>query len=127
MGGHLATIRKMLATTIISLMRKIVECSVIGIIAAPILLHSQYTVSQTQPQDKQTQSTQAALPAFEAASVRPSSPNQQEIGGFYTYPGGRIVARGCSLKYLIMIAFDVQDFQVSGGPHWIEDARGGGF
>jgi uncharacterized protein (TIGR03435 family) len=64
-----------------------------------------------------------ALPTFEVASVRPSGPNQMEVGGFYTYPGGRIVARGCTLEYLVMLAFDVQSFQVSGGPGWMKDAR----
>ena len=39
-----------------------------------------------------------------------------EINGLYTYPGGRIVCNGCTLESLIMQAFDVQSFQISGGP-----------
>jgi uncharacterized protein (TIGR03435 family) len=108
------------AATIIRSMLETVACFLTGIIATPILLHSQYTVAQTQPQGRQTQSTQTALPSFEAASVRPSSPNEPETGGFYTYPGGRIVARGCSVKLLIMIAFDLQDFQIASGPSWAD-------
>lgn len=67
---------------------------------------------------------QASLPEFEVASVRPSGPNQREINGLYTYPGGRVVCNGCTLQYLIMEAFDVRLFQISGGPSWINAATG---
>lgn len=64
----------------------------------------------------------AQAPAFEVASIRPSGLSQgEEVNGFYTYPGGRIVARGCSLKYLIMLAFDLQPFQISGAQGQIDD------
>jgi uncharacterized protein (TIGR03435 family) len=63
------------------------------------------------------------LPAFEVASIRPPDPNRGEVNGFYTYPGGRIVARGCTFQYLVMLAFDVQEFQISGGPGWMKDDR----
>jgi uncharacterized protein (TIGR03435 family) len=111
------------ATTIL-LMRKIVTRLLIGIVAAYIFPHSRSAIAQTQPEGERPQRTQVAFPAFEVASVRPSNPNQREVGGFYTYPGGRIVGKGCTLKYLIMIAFNVQDFQISGGPGWIADAGG---
>ena len=64
--------------------------------------------------------TQATLPEFEVASVRPSGPNQREMNGLYTYPGGKVVCKGCRLQYLIMAAFDVQEFQILGGPSWID-------
>jgi uncharacterized protein (TIGR03435 family) len=69
--------------------------------------------------------TQADLPAFEVASIKPSSAQggRMEINGFYTYPGGRVVGRGCTLAYLIDLAFDIQSFQISGGPSWIHDDR----
>jgi uncharacterized protein (TIGR03435 family) len=59
------------------------------------------------------------LPDFEVASIRLSGPNQRELNGIYTYPGGRVVCKGCTVQYLIMAAFDVQQFQISGGPEWI--------
>jgi uncharacterized protein (TIGR03435 family) len=62
-------------------------------------------------------------PSFEVASVKPSPPQEREIGGFYTYPGGRITAKGATLDYLIQQAFDVQGFQISGGPDWIHHDR----
>jgi len=64
------------------------------------------------------------LPAFDVASVKPSSPNNYEINGAYTYPGGRVKCVGCTLQYLVMLAFDIQDWQVSGGPGWIDISRG---
>lgn len=68
---------------------------------------------------KQPQSAQDQLPAFEVASVRPSSPNQRHVNGLSTYPGGKVMCEGCMLQFLIMEAFDIQPFQISGGPGWI--------
>lgn len=64
-------------------------------------------------------------PAFEVASVKPSNPvgGRMEINGFYTYPGGRIVCHGCTLEYLLEIAFDAQSFQIVGGPGWMSSDR----
>ena len=64
-------------------------------------------------------------PAFEVASVRSANPvgGRMEINGFYTYPGGRIVCHGCTLEYLLGIAFDVQSFQIAGGPGWMSTDR----
>jgi hypothetical protein len=68
--------------------------------------------------------TVASSPAFEVASVKPSNPQGGRIGvGLFTYPGGRIVASGCPLDYLIQQAFDVQSFQIAGGPGWIHNDR----
>ena len=67
----------------------------------------------------------ASSPAFEVASVKPANPvgGRMETNGFYTYPGGRIVCHGCTLEYLLEIAFDIQSFQLAGGPGWISSDR----
>jgi uncharacterized protein (TIGR03435 family) len=57
-----------------------------------------------------------AQPAFEVASIK--SWTSHELGGVHFYPGGRVEFRGCTLQYLIQQAFNVQAFQVSGGPGW---------
>jgi uncharacterized protein (TIGR03435 family) len=67
-----------------------------------------------------SQRAQPAMPEFEVASVRPSGPNEMEVNGLYTYPGGEVRCRGCRLEYLIVRAFDVQQFQISGGPAWTD-------
>jgi uncharacterized protein (TIGR03435 family) len=72
----------------------------------------------------QEKATPTKLPAFDVASVKPSSPNNYEINGAYTYPGGRVECIGCTLQYLVMLAFDIQYWQVSGGPDWIDITRG---
>jgi len=55
--------------------------------------------------------------AFEVATVKPLDPGGEFRGGFRSYPGGRIEFGG-SVKWLMTLAFDVQRFQVMGGPDW---------
>jgi uncharacterized protein (TIGR03435 family) len=62
-------------------------------------------------------------PAFDVASVKPAALETKTGAGLFTYPGGRIVASRCALDYLIQQAFDVQPFQVTGGPGWIHNDR----
>jgi len=58
-------------------------------------------------------------PTFEVASIKPnnSGDGRSNIG---IRQGGRLIATNATLKNLIMMAYLVQDFQVSGGPGWIE-------
>jgi uncharacterized protein (TIGR03435 family) len=55
--------------------------------------------------------------AFEAAIIKPAAPD----GHTETrrYPGGRFTATSITLKALIQRAWDVKDFQITGGPGWI--------
>ena len=62
-------------------------------------------------------------PAFEVASVKPSGPGQRGINNMFTYPGGRITCGGCTLQYLIMEAFDLEPYQITGGPGWLGEDR----
>jgi uncharacterized protein (TIGR03435 family) len=61
------------------------------------------------------------LPQFDVASIRPTESNI--LNALLTYPGGRVEARGATLEYLLMEAFSVQPFQISGGPSWIRETR----
>ena len=56
---------------------------------------------------------------FEVASVKPADPPARGIRIQFT-PGGGLDAQNAHVKQLIMIAFDVQSFQVSGGPGWLD-------
>jgi len=58
---------------------------------------------------------------FEVASVKPAS--SREIGGVYTYPGGRVGFRGCTFLYLVQLAFDLQEFQIAGQADWMKTDR----
>lgn len=75
----------------------------------------------------QSQADPSKLPQFEVASVRPSSPNQREMNGLYTYPGGKVICKGCKLQYLIMNALNVQPYQISDTPAWGDAVRGESF
>lgn len=60
--------------------------------------------------------------SFEVASVKPSNPNPS--GPLGSIPlmlppiGGRISATNMPLRLLIRMAYEVQDFQIVGGPSW---------
>lgn len=63
---------------------------------------------------REQQASSTARPEFEVASVKPAATG--ELNGVYTYPGGRVACRGCNLQYLIQQPFNVQAFQLVGGP-----------
>jgi len=58
--------------------------------------------------------------SFEAASIKPSQPASpdRQITGVQAPGGGRLNTFSTSLRMLILYAYDVKDFQVSGGPGW---------
>jgi uncharacterized protein (TIGR03435 family) len=55
-------------------------------------------------------------PVFDAATIKPSAP--EGLAGLYAYPGGR-VSFGGFIKWLVEIAFELQDYQLTGGPNWV--------
>jgi uncharacterized protein (TIGR03435 family) len=63
----------------------------------------------------------AQAPAFEAATIKPSK-DAPGHSGSHSRPG-MIVLTGQTLKGLICSAYQVKDFQVSGGPKWLEQDR----
>jgi len=83
--------------------------------------------AQENPAPAEAQKAPVALPQFEAASVRPSGPDNRELNGLRTFPGGRIVGKGVRTQYLIMVAFNVQKFQIVGAPVWTDWVTGQGF
>jgi uncharacterized protein (TIGR03435 family) len=61
-------------------------------------------------------------PAFEVASVKPSTPQTRTLG-IYTFPGGRITGENRTLRDRMEEAFSVQTFQISGGANWVREDR----
>jgi bla regulator protein blaR1 len=59
---------------------------------------------------------------FEVASVKPSGTNDRRIM-IQIQPGGSFRTSGSTLKMLVTFAYDVREFQVSGGPGWINTDR----
>jgi uncharacterized protein (TIGR03435 family) len=85
-------------------------------VQAPVEAPPPKPVSSVAP----VQSAWAELPRFEVASIKPSDPNAQHVVGLTIHPGGRVVIPYVSLKSLIITAFRLSWFQVSGGEGWVE-------
>ena len=60
------------------------------------------------------------LPAFEVASIKPRT-GERAFGG--PSAPDRFVNADTTLRGLIRFAYDVQDFQIDGGPDWVDEAR----
>jgi uncharacterized protein (TIGR03435 family) len=62
---------------------------------------------------------------FEAASIKPQAPSSDgSIRIMVQYPAnGRFTGTGVSVKRLICVAYGLSDFQVLGGPDWIDSDR----
>jgi bla regulator protein blaR1 len=67
------------------------------------------------------QTTTAAL-TFEVASVRPSDANSHGMR-FDLTPDNSLRATGVTLRFLLQKAYDVEDFQIAGGPNWARSER----
>lgn len=64
---------------------------------------------------------QAAPPAYDVVSIKPSDPNDRRI--MMRNQPGTLSMTGVTLKLLVQQAYGVQDFQISGGPGWISSDR----
>jgi uncharacterized protein (TIGR03435 family) len=75
------------------------------------------------PVRAQVQQAAGDRPSFEVASVKPNTsagPNQIRVG----MPGnGRFTINNMPLAELIRFAYELQPFQLSGGPDWINSQR----
>ncbi|HUO30953.1 MAG TPA: TIGR03435 family protein [Bryobacteraceae bacterium] len=60
----------------------------------------------------------AAQDKFEVASVKPVDPSAPHMVGARVFPGGRVVLSCFSLKDMVMTAFRMSYWQISGGEPW---------
>jgi uncharacterized protein (TIGR03435 family) len=60
------------------------------------------------------------VPAFEVASVKPNKSGDGRVL-LGVQPGGRFTATNVTLRMLIRNAYQLQDFQIAGGPGWLND------
>ena len=74
----------------------------------------------------QTPAGPPAAPRFEVASIRAANPSAPRGGRLAATPlgtkPGLLAARNASLKQLIRGAYTLENYQVSGGPGWIDSA-----
>jgi uncharacterized protein (TIGR03435 family) len=68
------------------------------------------------------QSQQAPPSAFAVASIKPFAASDDSFA-YRGLPGGQLTAMGVTLKFLIMQAYRVRAFQISGGPGWASAER----
>jgi uncharacterized protein (TIGR03435 family) len=66
-------------------------------------------------------STQTAQLPFEVASIRANHSGEERSAVYFQ--AGRFVAENASLKAIIAYAYHVKDFQISGGPSWIDSEK----
>ena len=59
-------------------------------------------------------------PVYEVASIKPDQAGGRPSVG--SGKGGRLTATNATLKTLIALAYDVRDYQISGGPNWLGTA-----
>jgi uncharacterized protein (TIGR03435 family) len=60
-------------------------------------------------------------PEFEVASIKPAAPDAR--GRFIRTTPGRVNVTNMTLKDLMVLAWRIQPFQISGGPAWLDTAR----
>ncbi len=67
----------------------------------------------------------AQPPVFETASIKPAPADSQCSNGSLIgpMPGGGLRVECLPLKNILMWAYDIQDYQVSGGPSWMANER----
>jgi len=61
-------------------------------------------------------------PQFEVASIKPAAPDARGMY-FRTTPGGTLNITNMSLKEMIIFAWRIQPYQLSGGPPWLDSLR----
>jgi uncharacterized protein (TIGR03435 family) len=81
------------------------------------LLHA----SRVQAQSAQTAPT--SQPSYEVASIKPDHSNDSPALMRAMFTNDGLTAEGMTAKFLIGLAYNVKDFQVSGGPSWAESER----
>lgn len=85
--------------------------SIAGVAAGGLLLSMTACVVLAQSADR---------PSYEVASVKPA-PKGLSYSSLRTLPGGRLHAENLTVSDLIISAWRLQHFQITGGPAWIHD------
>ena len=63
----------------------------------------------------------AAALKFEIVSIHPAPPDARGMG--ISPRGSRVQIRNATLKFLIQVGWNLQDFSISGGPSWLDGRR----
>ncbi len=87
-------------------------------VAGPIVIG----LMNAPPSRAQEQAKTPPPKEFEVTSIKPAAPGGRGVR-VQMAPGGRLNASNITVKFLIQQAYNVKDFQISGGPGWINSER----
>jgi len=68
-----------------------------------------------------TLTAQSSSPTFEVATIKHSTSGEQ--ASFRWQPGGRVTVTNTTLHGIIRTSYGIEDFQVVGGPAWVNSDR----
>jgi hypothetical protein len=85
-------------------------------IVAGIIMSGFMAAAQSSPNSPPT--TSAPSLSFEVASLNTN--NSGDNGRSIMFGPGRFTASGATIRFLITMAYMVKEFQVSGGPSWVD-------
>jgi uncharacterized protein (TIGR03435 family) len=88
-----------------------------GIIAVPVAIGA-----LTAPRAPTLSTPDAGTASFEVASVKPNKTGDRRVS-IGLQPGGRFNASNVPLRMLLRQAYDIQEFQIVGGPGWLRSDR----
>jgi uncharacterized protein (TIGR03435 family) len=91
--------------------RPVTRFAVIAGLAMVALMDAPQIRAQSPP------ATNTPPPSFEVAAIKPNRSVEMRTG--IMFQPGRFTTTGSTVKQLIALAYDVRDFQVTGGPSWI--------
>jgi uncharacterized protein (TIGR03435 family) len=103
----------------LSLGRKTLLATIgIAAVAGPVAFG---LLNAPQARAQSSQTTGTPSPSFEVVSIKPNRSGDMFIR--IMFQPGRYTANGVTTKHLITMAYNVKDFQLSGGPGWINSER----
>ena len=97
------------------------RASLLAVAAASIMLFALATAASRSPRWIVFAQQASHVFAFEAVSVKPHDPEDARRPVFQFFPGGRFIAIGIPLRFLVARAYDLppQSMRLTGGPAWI--------
>jgi uncharacterized protein (TIGR03435 family) len=102
----------------VSLGRKLLPATACAIFTFPAMV-GLVCAGQDTAQPQRLEATMK-LPVFEFSSVAPTNVTPKGLKpAIFAGPGGEVRAQSMTLGALLRCAFDVQPFQIVGGPEWI--------
>ncbi len=89
--------------------------------AGTAALVAPFVIGMISTRPVRAQSSAAASPKFGVASVKPSDPRSHGVAS--SGDPSRFTIHNVMIRFLISLAYDVKDFRIPAGPHWLDSDR----